>query len=207
MGQLQTFLKGTADHWLSPLFVLAIASGCRLSELLGLLWKDIDLRTATITIKRNLPRIGGQWIGGTPKTRAGERTVTLPAEGVRALQRQRTQWAGWRLRAGRNWEDWDLVFTRGCGAPLYGTTVAHALRRECDRLGVARMTPHQLRHLHASLLLGKGLPVPAVSRRLGHGNAAITLAVYGHHLPGQDEEAAQAIGKAISTGRERLSSL
>ena len=72
------------------------------------------------------------------------------------------------------------------------------MRSQCRRLVLPPLTPHGLRHLHASLLLKEGLPVPAVSRRLGHANSAITMSVYAHALERQDEEAALAIGKAMS---------
>ena len=59
------------------------------------------------------------------------------------------------------------------------------------------MTPHGLRHLHASLLLAQGLPIPAVSQRLGHANSAITMAVYAHALSQDDSQATAAIARAI----------
>ncbi|MDP2727381.1 MAG: tyrosine-type recombinase/integrase, partial [Dehalococcoidia bacterium] len=71
--------------------------------------------------------------------------------------------------------------------------VQHTISRTCQRLGIKPLSPHGLRHLHASLLLAKGLPVTAVSQRLGHANAAITMTVYAHALKSQDDEAARAI--------------
>ena len=119
------------------------------------------------------------------------------------MRRQRTQWAEWRLRSGKEWEDWGLVFTGRRGAPLHSSTVAHALKRECRRLGLPEVSPHGLRHLHASLLLKKGLAVPAVSRRLGHANSAITMSVYAHALERHDEKAAQAIGEVLGRNRQK----
>jgi integrase len=77
-----------------------------------------------------------------------------------------------------------------------------ALRRLCDRLGLPAMTPHGLRHLHASLLIDEGVPITAVSARLGHANPQITMRLYAHALPGQDRMAAEAIDRALIEARE-----
>jgi integrase len=72
------------------------------------------------------------------------------------------------------------------------------LRRLCVRLNLPAVTPHGLRHLHASLLLHEGLPVTAVSARMGHANPQITLRLYAHALPGQDAQAAEAMNRALA---------
>lgn len=150
-AELQTFLDGTANHWLHPLWLL----------LLG--------------------------------------TVLLPPAVIDALQRQKAQQDAWREAAGARWRDSDFVFTSARrGAPLRHDVVQAALKRECARLGLPAVTPHGLRHLHASLLLNEGLPVTAVSARLGHANPAITLKVYAHALAGQDAQAAISIGRALA---------
>jgi len=121
-----------------------------------------------------------------PKTPSGRRVVTLPPVAVVALLRQ------WQERQSET-----LVFTGARGGPLHVSVVEHALGRECRRLGIPVVTPRSLRHLHASLLLGEGLPITAVSARLGHANPSITLGIYSHALGGQDEVAAAAIGRAM----------
>ncbi|MFN8532691.1 MAG: tyrosine-type recombinase/integrase [Dehalococcoidia bacterium] len=64
-------------------------------------------------------------------------------------------------------------------------TIDAAWQRDIDRAGLSG-TPHLLRHVHASILLAGGMPVPEVARRLGHATPAVTLAVYAHALPGLD---------------------
>ncbi len=191
--QLHTFLIGAREHRLFPLWHTLLATGCRLGELLALTWQDVDLDMAVIHISKTLQRIGGEWVIGEPKTASGMRTVTLPAEAVQVLRQQR----GRQLLGGLASE---LVFPNLAGHPLHISTVEHALARECDRLGLPRVTPHGLRHLHASLLLAEGLPLPAVSARLGHANTQVTATVYAHALPGQDD-GARAIARALGGGR------
>jgi integrase len=198
-AELAAFLSGAHRHALYPLWLLGVVSGCRPGELYALTWADVDLKAGTIAVTKTLARIGGEWTVTAPKTRAGVRTVTLPAEGVQALTLQRERQDRWRNRPA--WQGWraDLVFTTPSGQPLHGGKVARALRGECERLGVRHLTPHQLRHLHASLLLAEGLPVPAVAARLGHANPNVTMAVYAH-LVGDDAGGAEAMGRALGKG-------
>jgi len=187
--QVRAFLEGARDHWLYPLWLTLLASGCRLGELLALAWQDVDLDTGSIFVGETLQRVGGRVVTGEPKTASGRRSVTLPVEAVQVLRQQRGRQVLAGLATG-------LVFPNTEGKPLHHSTVEHALRRECDRLGLPPLTPHGLRHLHASLLLAEGVPLPAVSRRLGHADPSITARVYSHVLPGRDP-GAQAIGRAL----------
>ena len=187
--QVRAFLEGSQEHWLYPLWYTAIASGCRLGELLALHWQDVDFDGATITIAKTLHRVAGRVVTGEPKTASGRRSVTLPPEATQVLRQQR----GRQVLAG---VATDLVFPNGEGKPLHPSTVEHALRRECERLGLPPLTPHGLRHLHASLLLAEGVPLPAVSRRLGHADTGVTARVYAHVVRA-DDEGAQAIARAL----------
>ena len=196
--QLRTFLEGTREHWLFPLWHVLLASGCRLGELLGLAWRDVDFDRGCIRIARTLQRVGGEYILGEPKTEAGRRTIALPAEAMAVLKAQRGRQAIAHMQAGEQWRnEHDLVFTAPTGAPLHRAVVEHALRRECDRLGLPAVTPHGLRHLHGSLLLDQGLPVPAVSARLGHAHPGVTMSVYAHLVGNRDDAGARAISKAL----------
>jgi len=99
-----------------------------------------------------------------------------------------------RLTKGAGWKGGERVF------PVAPSPVGRALRGECARLGLPALSMHALRHLHASLLLAQGLPVPAVSARLGHAHPGVTMTVYAHALQGQDDAAAQVIGRALAGG-------
>jgi integrase len=195
--ELDAFLSATEDHWLHPLWVLLLGTGCRLGEALALQWDSVGLGVA-VTVDGTLHRLDGDWIVGEPKTPSAVRTVMLPAAVTDALQRQKAQQDMWRDTAGCDWHDTGFVFTGKTGKPLFASTVQHAIKRECLRLDLPPVTPHGLRHLHASLLLDEGIPVTAVSARLGHANPQITLKIYAHALAGQDGQAAQAIGQVLS---------
>ena len=196
--ELTAFLDGARGHWLYPLWMVAIGSGCRPGELLGLTWDAVDLVAGTIKVEHTLQRVRSEYFLGTPKTETGERVVALPTEAALALHKQRAQQAKWRAKAGTGWSNtWGLVFTGEAGEPIHRSVIAHALRHECERLGITPLTPHGLRHLHASLLLNEGLPLPAVSARLGHAHPGVTLEVYSHVIGRRDDAGAAAIGRAL----------
>jgi len=187
--QLRAFLEGTRDHWLHPFWMVAVCSGCRPGELLALEWGDVDFGEGALHITKSAQRVVS-----TPKTRSGVRRITMPAEAMAALCRQ----AAWRLAQGSGG---DLVFSGKRGGSLSASTVEGAMYREVCRLGLPRLTPHGLRHLHASLLLAEGVPVPEVARRLGHASPSITMAVYAHVTRRDDSAATEAIARAL--GGER----
>ncbi|HEX2987261.1 MAG TPA: tyrosine-type recombinase/integrase [Chloroflexota bacterium] len=141
VDELQQFLEGTRGRWLHPLWVTAASTGCRLSELQGLRWQDVDLAAAALRVCRSLHRIAGEWVESTPKTRAGDRTMVLPAAAVAALKGQRAQQAEWRLKAGPQWQDTGLVFTGEYGQPLAQSTVQKAMHREVESWACRRSRP------------------------------------------------------------------
>ena len=95
------------------------------------------------------------------------------------------------------------MFTGEIGKPLYHSTIQHALKRECVRLRLPAVTPHSLRHLHASLLIDSGVPITAVAARRGHASPQITMRLYGHAQAGQDIAAAEAIARALAGDPEK----
>ena len=194
LKQLRAFLDGTREHWVHSLWVFVAYSGCRLGEALALLWTDVDLATGRVVIAKSVQRINGEWVTTEPKTRAGMRVITLPAEAVSALRRQAER----RLALGGGQDAAaQLVFVSADGGPLSQGAADWHMRKACEHLGLPRLSPHGLRHLHASLLLVEGLPLPEVSRRLGHANPSITASVYSHAVR-DDTAAAKAIERALA---------
>lgn len=221
--ELSWFLKGAQGERLEDGFILALNTGCRPGEWLGLPWDAVDLTKGTITIRQALHEEAGRSFIGPVKTKAGQRTIALPQAALEALQRQRRRQAEERLRAGAAWKNTGLVFTTQTGGMLRRTNVdgrdlarviknarqlaaeqhekAGATRTDAKAAAeklLAGVTLHTFRHTHAALLLAQGVDVMSVSRRLGHENVRITLDLYGHLMPGQDEKAARAIETAFA---------
>ncbi len=162
------------------LFGFLLASGLRLSEALGLTWADVDLEAGTVTVRRAVVFVNHRPVEGPPKSRAGYRTVSLPAWGVELLRRQ----------AGRSKE---RVFVSGAGTIPTEAALRKSFLGLCRRLGLPPIRIHDLRHLHISLLALAGVPVKIAQVRAGHSNPQLTLSVYSHVLGDGDRIAAQVL--------------
>ncbi|MEO8541356.1 MAG: tyrosine-type recombinase/integrase [bacterium] len=179
--------------WEGTLFLLLAGTGCRFGEAMGARWSDFDRDSGTLTIRRNVTTIRGQYVEGEPKTQAGQRNIILPDFAADALRAWRPLQLAHRMAAGPAWPDNDRIVTLPDGASPPIHVAYNRFKRACKSAGVPETRMHDLRHLHASFLLSAGLPLPAVSARLGHASTAVTAAIYSHALAGADLAAAVAI--------------
>ena len=115
-AQVRTFLEVTATDPLGAFWCLAVVTGLRQGELLGLRWQDVDFERGTISVQRGVLRgeTGGREFG-PPKSKSGQRQVALPTPGVAALRAHRTCQLELRLAAGPAWREQGLVFPRDDG--------------------------------------------------------------------------------------------
>lgn len=190
-------LLTTAEGDWRTLWMLALYTGCREGELLGLTWPDVDLERATVTVQRAL--VAGEdgvtlWVRPFPKSRAGIRIIPITAEVVAELHQHRRRQVEERLRAAV-WAETDhCVFLTTRGTPLNPSHVSRSLKRDALAAGITgNVHPHLLRHTFASTLLAAGRPIPEVSYLLGHASAALTLSVYSHYVRGAGEGSAEAL--------------
>ena len=188
--QARAFLAFVDDHDWRALWHLAIGTGARRGELLGLRWRDVDLDAARVRIRRALTVVDGvARLLGT-KT-ANQRELAIGDSVVDALRRHAQQQERDRRTASR-WEDrWGLVFTDETGHPVKPKAVTRVFRALVLQAPVPVVRLHDLRHFHATALLQAGVSPKVVSQRLGHSKVAITLDVYVHVLPSMDTEAAE----------------
>jgi integrase len=176
-GALWEALSG--ERW-GTAYRMALATGLRAGELLGLRWSDVAWERQELTVAQQLVRLGGVTTYAAPKTAAGRRTLALGELALSVLRAQRAQQAAWRLELGPDWLDNGLVFTREDGEALVPSTLSHEFSKALERAGLPHQRLHDLRHLHASLLLAQGRSLSEVSATLGHAGIAITSDTYGH---------------------------
>lgn len=199
-AQARVLLQAVARTPIEPLYVIALATGMRLSELLGLCWADVDLDaqpTAVVRVCRQLKRAEGEWVWKEPKTKRSRRQIALPDSAAAVLRRHKLQQQVERLRLGPVWEDHDLVFCTQTGRPLMPGNVYRQLMRVLKRAGLPHIRFHDLRHTAATLLLSARVNPKVVSEMLGHASITITLDIYSHVLPDMQQDAADAMGRFL----------
>jgi integrase len=173
-AQAVTFLDRTAGHRLHPLYVLALSTGMRRGELLGLRWEDVDYAGARLRVRAS-------------KTAAGIRTIDLPPVAIAAL----------RVHAERMREEGlgaaELVFCDTSGRAMKGAALLRRFREHIAEAGLPVIGIHGLRHTSATMLLLANVSAKVVQERLGHANITMTLGRYSHVLPSMQREAAGAL--------------
>ena len=202
-AQLSTFMswcQANGDS-LYPLWAFVAYTGTRRSEALAVMWRDVDLSSGRITIRRALDTTQRDVVKLTKS--GGARVIDIDAGTVAVLRAWRTTLAGLSLDRVR--ADAYVFGTLREGRTRSPNDVSRSWRRCNDAaqeaLGadlVPSIRLHDLRHTHASLLLALGVPVKVVSERLGHASATITLDVYSHVLPGQGRAAADMLAAAVN---------
>jgi integrase len=176
--QFVTAISGDRDE---ALYLLALTTGLRQGEVLGLRWSDLDLEAerGSTRIVQALSRVHGARLVD-PKSAKGRRTVPLGRSIVLALRGHRARQATDRLLAGTRWIETGLVFTTRIGTPRDGPTVTRRLHAILESAELPQITFHDLRHSYASLMLAQGVPARVVMETLGHTDIRLTMNVYAH---------------------------
>ncbi len=201
--QARAFLDAAAGSRLEALFVLAVTTGMRQGELLGLRWRDVDLDAGMLQVRGSMQATPDGLRIMEPKTPGSRRQVALSKQPIGALRRHRVAQAEERLRIGAAWDDGDLVFCSATGRPITASGLRRSYEPLLKRAGLPRMRFHDLRHTSATLLLGRGVHPKVVSEMLGHTRISTTLDLYSHVSMTMQQQAAEAFdailaGPAIS---------
>lgn len=179
--EARAFLAATSNHRLNALFELALRTGLRKGELLGLRWEDLDLVGGTASIRRTLQRTNSGGLTALPtKTESSERRIALPTPCLRSLEQHRSRQLQEREAAGESWQNSGYVFTRPNGAPIEGTTLTRHFTTLLRRARLRRIRFHDLRHSTATLLLEQGVELVVIKELLGHAHIGVTATVYAH---------------------------
>ncbi len=178
LDEIQALRNACRGDWTSLLVELALATGCRRGELLALGWADVDWASGVLRVAKSLEQTKAGLRVKSPKS-GRSRRCTLPEVALAPLRLLRD-----RAPLAR------LVFPDELGAHRSPALVSQAVIRRFRRAGIDDASLHTLRHTHASTLISRGVPLPAVSVRLGHADCVITARIYCHALPLDDQRAA-----------------
>ncbi len=181
------------------LYHLAVSTGMRQGELLGLKWSDLDCKQGLLQVQRQLTKKkGGGFEFTAPKTKAGTRRLDLGESALRVLRDHRQQQYLEMQSVGDDWQDNDLVFPSTIGTPYNRSNLRKRFKLILDEAGLPEIRFHDLRHTAATLMLNHGIPVIVVSRRLGHARPSITLDIYGHLIPDKQKEVALLMNQLLT---------
>ncbi|MEU2180015.1 tyrosine-type recombinase/integrase [Streptomyces thermolilacinus] len=197
--EARQFLDAARADRLHALYELALRTGLRKGELLGLRWEDLDLTTGTASIRRSLQRTRTGGLTHLPtKTRASERRIALPTECLHSLKEHKQQRNKERETAGSTWQDSGLVFTTPTGRPLDPANLTRRFRGFLNRAGLRRIRFHDLRHSTATLLLEQGVDLVVIKEILGHAHIGVTAGVYAHVRLRLQRQAIDTLSNALS---------
>jgi integrase len=188
--QLRTFTAATSSHRWAGVWALMATTGMRRGEVLGLRWCDVDLTAGTVTVRSTRIRYSSTIATSTPKTARGNRTISVGPATVAMLRAWKRAQAEDRLLMGAGWQHTGLVVSVADGSAPNPEAFSNLFETLARRAGLPRIRLHDLRHSYATAALASGVPVKVVSQRIGHADIGVTLKVYAHVLPGDDEDAA-----------------
>jgi integrase len=183
--------------------LLAIYSGYRRSEMLGLEWKDIDFEHNIIHVRRTSQYTAEKGIyTDTTKTRKSKRVSKMPVSIMNLLKQFKAEQDTEAEQLGTKWEDHDRLFTKWNGEPMNPQTPYGWFKEFCKHNGFRFCDIHSLRHLHASLLIFEGVDVVAVSADMGHSIVGTTLNLYSHMFQEARVRNCDAITNALAFNNE-----
>ncbi len=183
--EIKTFLSSVENEKYRTLFKLAIATGARQGELLGLKWSDIDWKNSQVKIRRTFNN--QQWY--EPKTAQSRRNIDIGPSMVTDLKK-------WKLACPPC--ELDLVFPNQAGGPInHNNMVNRHFNPALKKAKIGKIRFHDIRHSFASMLIEQGENIKYIQMQLGHSSPTVTLNVYSHLMRKQNPEAAARLEEAI----------
>jgi integrase len=197
--QAKALLEAASGDRLEALYVLAVHTGMREGELLGLKWEDVDLERGVLRLRRSLVREGGKTALGDLKTPKSRRSVRLTRAAGGALRGHLERQLEEMERMGSLYQPGGLVFATESGTLINPSNLRNrSFKPLLKRAGLPHICFHDLRHTCATLLLSQGTHPKLVQELLGHATIAMTLDTYSHFLPSMGDQTVRAMEAALS---------
>ncbi len=197
-SQVRTFLSYAEGDRFEVLFWLAVTTGLRQGELLGLKWSDVDWTNRRLRIQRQVQRLSGGLEFSEPKTAAGRRVIALGVSTIEKLRMHQLLQSEERKAAIEYWKENDMIFPSSKGTPMDPSNLYHNFKRLLIEAGLPDIRFHDLRHTAATLMLQQGIHPKVVQERLGHSDISMTLNTYSHVLPVMQDEAAEKLDELLT---------
>lgn len=205
--QQKLFIEAIKGHNLEVLFLVALSTGLRLGEILGLKWSDIDFNTGTLTVNRTIQRVTqidrngnreSKVIEQLPKTKNSIRTIPIPKNILIKLKDHRLEQNTNRLKLGNLYFNNDYVFCDKLGYPIDDKRPARNLKSILTKLDIEPIKFHGLRHTYATRLFEANVPPKTVQVLMGHSDISITLDIYTHVMEDTKLEAVEKLNEIFA---------
>ena len=179
-NMISKFLSEIRGHKYEALYITALFTGMRESELLGLEWSRVDLTTGKITINKQLRKVrsGGKEYKLDETKTGNSRTITIPQYVLGVLKKVKATQEQNKTKCGNLWMGTDYVFTNEFGEHLKQITVYKNFKRVMEQIGSPETRFHDLRHSYAMAAISSGIPMKTVSESMGHSQIGITMNTY-----------------------------
>jgi integrase len=195
--EVRIFLLACKDNRYEVLYWLAISTGLRQGELLGLKWSDVDWNNRRLHVQRQLQRLPEGLVFTEPKSASGRRVISLGQVTIEKLREYLTQLQLEKKIMEAHWEENDLILPSTRGTPLDPRNLLRNFKALLKKAGLPDIRFHDLRHTAATLMLQQGTHPKVVQERLGHSDISLTLNTYSHVLPAMQEEAAEKMDEIM----------
>jgi integrase len=180
-SQAIRFLEAVENHRWYPIYILALTTGMRQGEILGLRWEDVDFGNKTLSINQTVQDVGGHVTITQPKTKTSKRIVALSEFALQTLKEHQDQV---RINSG-------LLFTTSNETPISPRNLLRHFYKALKKADVPKIRFHDLRHTAATFLLKENVHPKIVQEMLGHSTITLTLDTYSHIIPDIQKEAAK----------------
>jgi integrase len=194
------FLQTVKEERFSLIYFIAVYTGMRLGEILGLRWRDIDFEGEKFYLKQGVTVANGKLKIGELKTRKSKRPISIPEFVFDELKKHRVRQLKEKMKLGEAYNDMDLVNCSFEGKPLWPANVRKHYYKWIEIAEVPKITLHDLRHTHATIMLQIGEHPKIVAERLGHSRVNVLLDTYSHVLPDIQKSSSDNFAKAMQRG-------
>jgi integrase len=177
-------------------FHLALLTGMRQGEILGLRWYDVDFDNSNVIVRQTLSH-NGKTLKSGGKSKNSVRSIAIDGTTLNELKKHQRFINQEKMQLGEQYEDNDLVVCTSKGTLMSPRNLNRTWYRLLDKSELPKIRFHDLRHSHASLLMKLDQHPKIVQERLGHSSIRITLDTYSHIMPNMQHDAAQKLGSMI----------
>ena len=206
--EIQLLKKALRTSRLKCLILTALTTGLRQGELLALTWDDIDLDNMEINVNKTIKRVKiinsddtkqNEILIQPPKTKSSNRIVPIPSDLVPILKSHNLKQKLEKMKAGKSYEDNNLVFPTALGKPTDAKNLFRSYKNLLAKAKIEHKKFHCLRHTYASKLFANNVPLKTVQVLLGHSNIKTTADIYTHVMPKQKIDAVENLNSILAS--------